>query len=401
MHALAEMSRLLTACNRPIAASDDCPADKACDILLRGNLKSNVIDILRCISRDSEYIEAQAFAPIHKIVLGLSLLNLEDEILKDPANVDVRDATGRTALEWAAARGDDHAVITLLSFGADPNAMDKKLNTALTLASNQGHTKCVRLLLEAGALANPVHPNGVMFGSPLNCAARNSSDPLLIKNLLDFDADVEASGVDGVTPLLHVARGKPVSFAKLLLDYGANINATSKDGRTALTTAIIYNNHSVLRLLLDRWFEYSECPRLKGPHLLDIIMEYADTETMTILTAATHLRIHGDSRYVLDKSASELRKRLDLTDALISAFDRLLEAMRSSPQLHGMCQSPTALRFMHGLKKPDSVCESDVDSVDEYEDAQESLGLISDDLSMLGSNCPISTPATAGAVTVK
>ena len=172
---------------------------------------------------------------------------------------------GRTALEWASARGDDRSVVTLLSFGAEPNIMDKKLNTPLTLAANQGHTLCARLLLKAGALADPVFPPDVKFGTPLNCAARNATGPLLIKILLEYDADVEACGVDGVTPLLHAARGKPVSFAKLLLDYGADINATSKDGRTSLTTIIIHNNHSVLHLLLERWFESTECPRLIEP----------------------------------------------------------------------------------------------------------------------------------------
>ena len=196
---------------------------------------------------------------------------------------------GRTALEWASARGDDRSVVTLLSFGADPNIMDKKLNTPLSLATNQGHTLCARLLLEAGALADPILPPGIKFGNPLNCAARNATNPLLIKALLDFDADVEAIGVDGVIPLLHAARGKPVRFAKLLLDYGADINATSKYGRTPLTTAIIHNNHGVLHLLLERWFGYTECPRLKSPHVLDVTTEHADIETVSILTDAQHL----------------------------------------------------------------------------------------------------------------
>lgn len=196
----------------------------------------------------------------------------------------------RTALEWAAARGDDRAVLTLLSFGGKPNITDNKLNTPLTLESNQDNTLCVQLLLEAGALANPVLPLGVKLSSPLNCAARYATDPLLLKTLFDFEADVEASSVDGVAPLLHVARGKPVSFAELLLDYGADIKATSKNGLTSLTAAIIFNNHSVLRLLLDRWFEYTECPRLKGHHLLDLVIDYVGIETMSILTTATHLQ---------------------------------------------------------------------------------------------------------------
>jgi ankyrin repeat protein len=62
-------------------------------------------------------------------------------------------------------------VTTLLSYGADLNVMDKKLNTLLTLASNQNQTACIRLLLEAGANPDSPLPDGIKFGSPLNCAA--------------------------------------------------------------------------------------------------------------------------------------------------------------------------------------------------------------------------------------
>ena len=199
------------------------------------------------------------------------------------------DASGRTALEWAAARGDDRAIAILLSYGADPNAMDLKLNTPLTLAANQSHAVCVRLLLEAGAETDPDLPAGIKFGTPLNCAARNASDPLVLKNLLDLNANVEATGVDGVTPLLHIARNQDARHAILLLDAGANINARARDGRTPLTTAIMYNNHNVLQLLLDRWYEYSECPRLKGPNLLDQIVRYADLRTIQIVAGSSHL----------------------------------------------------------------------------------------------------------------
>ncbi len=312
----------------------------------------------------------------------MSLKDLETEILHNPESVDVRDVMGRTALEWAAARGDDRAVVTLLSFGAEPNIMDKKLNTPLTLASNQGCTLCARLLLEAGALADPVLPSGVKFGSPLNCAARNANDPLLIKTLLDFDADVEACGVDGVTPLLHAARGKPVSFAKLLLDYGANINATAKEERTPLTTAIIYKNHDVLRLLLDRWFEYTECPRLKGPHLLDLIVEHADVETMTILTNAKHLQFRRDNDYVLERSAAQLNNRLDLTDAMVAAFKGLLHTISDSPKRSKGIESLRKSKVTD-LEKGKGMSEDDTESVDEYEDAQESLGLVSAGSSLL------------------
>ncbi|KAI9691740.1 MAG: hypothetical protein M1822_007812 [Bathelium mastoideum] len=354
---------------RPIARSDDCPSDKAADIVLRGGISSRVIEIMNALMDGSDFIENQNFQPIHKIVLGLSLNDLEKEVLKDPDEIDVPDALGRTALEWAAARGDHRSVATLLSYGAEPNVMDKKLNTPLTLAANQNQTVCVRLLLEAGAYTDPLLPPDIKFGTPLNCAARNASDPLLLKTLLDFGAHVEACGVDGVTPLLHVARKRGAPHSIILLEYGANINALAKDGRTPLTTAIMFNNHDVLQLLLDRWFDYVECPRLKGPHLLDLAAVYADARTIRILSSSSHLRMRNDNAYVLGEFRERIRDRAGVTTEIIEEFDILL----------GTLQQPAST-----IKSPESAMEEGVlspkgegsgfdDPDDVFEDAKDSI----------------------------
>ena len=295
---------------------------------------------------------------------------------------------GRTALEWAAARGDVRAVTMLLSYGADPNIMDKKLNTPVTLAANQNHTTCVRLLLEAGALPDPPLPNGVKFGSSFNCAARNAFDPLLLKTLLDFNADIERAGVDGFTPLLHVARSSSAGHAMLLLEYGANINVTSKDGRTPLTTAIVYNNYTVLQLLLDRWYKYSECPRLKGPHLLELVAQYADMETMSILSSASYLRLNFDKDYVLHDAATRLRERSDVTEELIHSFEDLLKIINQSPPSGKSRESEMEAGFLayhspetetHNTNPIGGYDESDED----FEDAHKSFTLASDNIDCL------------------
>ncbi|OBT75406.1 hypothetical protein VF21_05716 [Pseudogymnoascus sp. 05NY08] len=357
---------------RPISVNNDCPSDKACDIILRGGVSEKTLEILRYLAAGSDFVDSQNFAPIHKIVLKLSLHDLEEEILRNPDDVDIPDANGRTALEWAAARGDDRAVTMLLSYGAEPNVMDKKLNTPLTLASNQNQTVCVRLLLEAGAIPDPILPAGIKFGSPLNCAARNAPDPLLLKTLLDFNANIEASGVDGVTPLLHVARGNSASHAMLLLEYGAEINVTSKDGRTPLTTAIVYNNHNVLRLLLDRWYEYSECPRLKGPHVLSLVAQYADIQTISILTSTDHLKLKFDRDYILGDFATRLQQRLDVTEKLIDAFEDLLSLINQGSVEGGSVESrmESGLLRAQGSNSPTSSSE---ESDDIFEDGQESI----------------------------
>lgn len=238
---------------------------------------------------------------------------------------------GRTPLIWAAARGDDRSVATLLAHGADPNVMDVQYTTAVSYAAQQDHGTCVRLLLEAGADPDPEILGGAKVGSALNCASRSATDPSIIKNLLDFGADIESCGVDGKTPLINVARTDNVSFALLLLEYGANINASSTTEQTPLTTTITFNSHKVLQLLLDRWFEYSECPRLKGPHLLPIVALYADLRSISMLIATDHFKLKYDKKYSTGNFAALLQTRFGSTEELRAAFDELLNVINREP----------------------------------------------------------------------
>ena len=135
-----------------------------------------------------------------------------------------------------------------------------------------------------------------------------------------------------MTTLIHALRKDNVSFATLLLEHGANINAASAAGQTPLTTAVAYNSHNVLRLLLNRRLEYSECPRLTGPHLLHIAALYADVETITTLTNAIHFHLEYDSSRAIGESISRLNERPDVTDKLVLVFDGLDDTVkRGSP----------------------------------------------------------------------
>ncbi|MCJ1308975.1 hypothetical protein MMC25_002630 [Agyrium rufum] len=200
---------------RPIALSDYSPRNKAHQALLMGDLSSEDEEALRYITQGSDFIDEQGYTQLHKIVLGLSMMDLEKTILSQPETLNAVDAMGRTALAWAACRGDDRAISTA--------------------------------------------------------------------------------------------------------------------GQTPLTTAIAYNSHNVLRLLLDRWFEYSECPRLKGPDLLQIVALYADAETMSILSTTDHLRLKYDQTYGLSDFQLRLSQRLDGTEKLAAAFADLLAVIQQSP----------------------------------------------------------------------
>lgn len=241
---------------RPIASSDNSPRVKACHFLLEGGLSETASTAMRTITNGShhldDFVDSGKFSSTHKIVLGLSLHNLEEELMLSPNDINSQDSMGRTPLAWAAARGDAQTVATLLSYGADPNITDVQMSGPLSNAAAQGHTACVELLLEAAANPDPPLPAGVKKGTSLSVAARNSNDATLLKRLLDFGANVNALTVEDKTPLFHVARNDNASFAILLLEHGADINATATTGETPLTTDITYSNHSVLRLFLER-----------------------------------------------------------------------------------------------------------------------------------------------------
>ncbi|OQR91299.1 pfs, nacht and ankyrin domain protein [Achlya hypogyna] len=105
-------------------------------------LKSNAaVDL--CVGPDG--ISALAHAAALGHVEGVHLLLIAG------ADVDVRDAAGRTPLILAAALGYDEIVDALLVDGADPNAHDKSGRTPLTVAAAANHVSVARLLLAAGA----------------------------------------------------------------------------------------------------------------------------------------------------------------------------------------------------------------------------------------------------------
>lgn len=359
---------------RPIAASDNSPRNKAHQFLLMGGLSNDDVEALRCLTRGDDFIDEQNYTMLHRIILGLSMADLEEEIRLHPENVNKPDVMGRTPLAWAACRGDDRAIVTLLSHGAEVNTLDVQHSGVVGHAADRNYATCVRLLLEAGADPDIALAYGYKVGNPLNVATRNASNPLVLKTLLDFGADVDSSGIDGMTGLIHAARRDNTSFATLLLEYGANINATSAAGQTPLTTAVAYNSHNVLRLLLDRWFEYSECPRLTGPHLLQLVALYADIETISILTDTDHLHLKYDWSYALGDFVSRLSERPDATEKLILAFDGLMGVIKLGPALPG--HHGTEDLMESGLAHSDA---SDSDN-EVFETAMESLHLGKDSL---------------------
>lgn len=153
------------------------PRNKALDFILQGHLSKEDEEALRPIAMESNWMDDQNYTLLHRSVLGLSGIRIEDVLVQSQEDLEAVDTMGRSPLFWAASGGDDREVAMLLGSGADPNNMDYQLDTPLAFAADNGHTKCVRLLLEAGADTEPKRPKGVKFSNPLNRASRSTTDP--------------------------------------------------------------------------------------------------------------------------------------------------------------------------------------------------------------------------------
>jgi ankyrin repeat protein len=154
-------------------------------------------------------------------------------LLAGGANVDGADDEGNTPL-MEAAHGNIGEVITiLLEHKAAVNLQNKKQQSALLLAAEEGgHAQIAELLLAKGADLRARDTEGrtaLLLGSSDHFAQDE-----LLKLLLAKGADVNEIDNHGNTALMLAASADAFQVIETLLAAGANVNARNKDGWTAL-----------------------------------------------------------------------------------------------------------------------------------------------------------------------
>ncbi len=79
------------------------------------------------------------------------LMPVVEEALAAGADIDARDAVGRTALMWSAFHGNASMLHYLLERGAGVNVRDRRGRTALMWGAIAGHGHVASALLASGA----------------------------------------------------------------------------------------------------------------------------------------------------------------------------------------------------------------------------------------------------------
>ena len=89
-----------------------------------------------------------------KIERSSKWISQKSESIESLIPVKAKDNDGKTALMYAAEKGQKETVELLLAKGADINAKDKYGKTALMYAARKGYKEIVELLLAKGADIN-------------------------------------------------------------------------------------------------------------------------------------------------------------------------------------------------------------------------------------------------------
>ena len=129
----------------------------------------------------------------------------------------------------------------LLREGVSPVAK----NTALRIASKEGHVELVEMLLNNGANVNAKNSYGV---TALHIASREGHTDI-VAMLLEKGADVNAKSDGGYTALISASESGHTETVAMLLEKGADVNAKTNWGDTALIQASYYGHTEIVKLL--------------------------------------------------------------------------------------------------------------------------------------------------------
>ncbi len=176
-------------------------------------------------------------------IFSASALGMKDwmveELNRAPTLVTFRDATGRTALHWAAIQGKTEMVEYLLTRHAEVNSKDNLGETALHLAAQARHRAVAETLISKGAELD------IFSASALGMIDQ-------VTHFLEADpASLERTDRSGKTVLHWAAVGGQNQVAKILIEKGAKTNAEDRMKMTALHCAAASGNAGLADILLS------------------------------------------------------------------------------------------------------------------------------------------------------
>ena len=171
-------------------------------------------------------------------------------LISDGANVDARDARGRTAVTAAAMNQHVEVVAALVDAGADVDIQDDDRNNPLLLAGENGNVALLREVLRGDADLGATN----RFGGTALIPASDRGHVDMVRALLRTEIPVDHVNELGWTALLEaVILGDGGSahqkIVRALIDAGADVTLADREGETPLEHARARSYGAIARLL--------------------------------------------------------------------------------------------------------------------------------------------------------
>ena len=273
--------------------------------------------------------------------------------------INESDAYGRTALWWAARRGDASTVSLLLKYGADANKKAISGSGPLGQAIYIKNKSCIRLLLNSGCEICHRDPQGFL---PFHLCCYYGSDVDIVETLLRGGIDVnDRISSSRSTPLTLAVQENHLHIVKYLMSQGANPNATNIDRECSLHVATSSNHPEALHLLLQHKANH----RLKtkaGESLIHYAAQYGSIECLETLHMFSLEGIDPEDR-IIGTSPNQKLKVKGLT-----ALEIAEQRTDVTPEWRAMFR-----KLVHGIRFPESKNQQlpTTDEIEEFEDALE------------------------------
>uniref|UniRef100_A0A4W3JU27 Inversin n=1 Tax=Callorhinchus milii TaxID=7868 RepID=A0A4W3JU27_CALMI len=192
--------------------------------------------------------DSQGATPLHYAAQS-NFAETVEVFLNHPSVKDDPDLEGRTAFMWAAGKGSDDVMRTMLRLKSDIdiNISDKYGGTALHAAALSGHVSTVKLLLEYGAQVDALD---VMKHTPLFRACEMGHREV-IQTLIKGGARVDLVDQDGHSPLHWAALGGNADVCQILIQNQINPNVQDYAGRTPLQCAAYGGYINCMAVLME------------------------------------------------------------------------------------------------------------------------------------------------------
>ena len=240
-------------------------------------------------------------------------------------DLDATDSMGRTALFWAARRGDASTTKHLLRAGSNPNLADSIGDSPLACSTSFA---CAKLLVSAGADAKVTNKYGQ---TPLFNAYRCIPVREHAKALIAAGAPLDARSCNGATALHFAADPGCVPMLQVLLDHGAEINALDDNSQNPLNYAQSdhLDTEDAIQFLIRSGADYTR-PNKFGWTILHHAARFGTLRLVEILRALTLEKMDVGAVNQEGETALQVaRRRAPKPNGFLEAFQLLLFEIRT------------------------------------------------------------------------